>query len=78
MQRFAQEDAAVAFLDFDASSRTGHSHAYDCDVTDFAAVETEIDRIAADLARVDIFVNNTGEDASYVSGQTLYINGGTR
>ncbi|GAA3203011.1 3-oxoacyl-ACP reductase FabG [Actinocorallia longicatena] len=60
VRRFAEEGATVAVVDLDAPERTDHPHAYDCDVTDAAAVAEVFDRIAADHGSLDVLVNNAG------------------
>ncbi|GAB3681641.1 3-oxoacyl-ACP reductase FabG [Actinocorallia lasiicapitis] len=60
VRRFTDEGATVAVVDLGAAARTGHPHAYDCDVTDAAAVQAVFDRVAAELGGLDVLVNNAG------------------
>jgi len=71
-RRFAQEGARVAVLDRDlaAAQRTadqilaegGTALALACDITDRAAVDAAVQRIAAEWSGIDILVNNAGWD----------------
>lgn len=66
-QLFAEHGATVAILDLDAAAAqaaaddlgTGHI-GLACDVTDKAACQTVVDRLAGDWRRIDILVNNAG------------------
>jgi NAD(P)-dependent dehydrogenase (short-subunit alcohol dehydrogenase family) len=64
-QRFADHGATVAVLDIDATGARRVADAvggrsYDVDVTDFGAMETAVDAIAADLGTPTILFNNAG------------------
>ena len=67
-QRFASEGASVAVLDLDESAASttarglGAERAIGlaCDVADAAAVESAVERVVAELGRVDVLVNNAG------------------
>ena len=71
-RRFAQEGARVAVLDRDlaAAQRTadqitsegGTALALACDITDRAAVDAAVQRIANEWGGIDILVNNAGWD----------------
>ncbi len=66
--RFAAEGASVAILDLDesaaveAAGATGAERAIGlaCDVADAGAVESAVDRVVAELGKVDVLVNNAG------------------
>ncbi|MFC7533775.1 3-oxoacyl-ACP reductase FabG [Actinoplanes sp. GCM10030250] len=68
--QFAGEGAAVAVLDLDESACAavvdrikaggGTAVALGCDVSDEAQVDAAIDKVAAELGRVDVLVNNAG------------------
>lgn len=64
---FAEHGAIVAILDLDAAAAQaaagdlGGGHVgLACDVTDRAACQGVVDRLAADWGRIDILVNNAG------------------
>ncbi|HET7735803.1 MAG TPA: glucose 1-dehydrogenase [Nocardioidaceae bacterium] len=67
-KRFADEGASVAILDLDESaaaataSGLGAANAIGvgCDVSDSAAVEAAVGRVAEELGRLDVLVNNAG------------------
>ena len=67
-QRFASEGASVAVLDLDESAAsttarglgTERAIGLACDVADAAAVESAVERVVAELGRVDVLVNNAG------------------
>ncbi|GLY04191.1 MULTISPECIES: 3-oxoacyl-ACP reductase FabG [Actinoplanes] len=68
--QFAREGATVAVLDLDeaACAETvdritaggGTAVAFGCDVADEAQVDAVVDKVAADLGRLDVLVNNAG------------------
>ena len=66
-QLFAEHGATVAILDLDAAAAqaaadelgTGHI-GLACDVTDKAACQAVVDRLAGDWGHVDVLVNNAG------------------
>ena len=60
VRRLEEEGATVAVVDLDARKRSDAVHAYDCVVTDLAAVEVVFARIVAELGGLDILVNNAG------------------
>ena len=55
--RGAEATESVAAAIREAS---GSAEAHACDVTDFAAVRTLVDRIATERGRLDLLVNNAG------------------
>ena len=64
---FAEHGARVAILDLDAgqsaeaaSSLGGAHRGYACDVTDRAACDAAVARVAAELGPLDILINNAG------------------
>ncbi len=67
-QRFASEGASVAVLDLDEDSANGVASGLGaeralgvvCDVSDAGAVEVAVERVVAELGRVDVLVNNAG------------------
>ena len=67
-KRFADEGASVAILDLDESAAAqtaatlGATQAIGvgCDVGDAAAVEAAVSRVADELGRLDVLVNNAG------------------
>lgn len=66
-QLFAEHGATVAILDLDAAAAQaaaddlGAGHiGLACDVTDKAACQAVVDRLAGDWGRIDILVNNAG------------------
>lgn len=57
----ATRGATVAALDRDVSGGVPEPlHAYQCDVSDGAAVAHTVERVAADLGGIDVLVNNAG------------------
>ena len=72
-RRFAEEGARVAILDLDEATakksasalpgadrpRTSHL-GVGCDVSDAASVDAAIERVVAELGRLDVLVNNAG------------------
>ena len=70
--RLAADGARVAVVDLDGDAAAasvaavreqgGSAAAFVADVTDFSAVRSAVDSIAATLGRVDILVNNAGWD----------------
>ncbi len=71
-RRFGEEGARVGVFDIDdkAGRKTadavnaggGKAEAYGVDLTDLEAVKAAVDKMAADLGRADILVNNVGWD----------------
>jgi 2-hydroxycyclohexanecarboxyl-CoA dehydrogenase len=71
-RRFAEEGSKVAVLDLDGGSAgvvadaiaaAGHfGRAYQCDITDRAAVDRVVAEVEADLGPIDVLVNNAGWD----------------
>ena len=71
-QRFIEEGARVVALDYNAEglARFDAAHpeaaaSYTIDVTDPASVELAFSRIANDVDRVDVLINNAGINARY-------------
>ena len=57
---FARRGATVAAVDRDIAGVPEPLHAYECDVSDGAAVAGAVERIAAELGGIDVLVNNAG------------------
>lgn len=68
VEELARCGATVAIVDLDGAAADlkrelgdpEHLFAYDCDVTDSAAVDATVDAIVRDCGRLDIWVNNAG------------------
>jgi len=81
-ERLASDGARVVISDIEAdlakrtaeeiSSRGGEATAIGLDVTDFAAVESAMKGIAADLGGIDILINNAG-----ITADSLILRMGT-
>jgi NAD(P)-dependent dehydrogenase (short-subunit alcohol dehydrogenase family) len=56
----ARRGARVAAVDRDATGVPDPLRAYQCDVSDTAAVRDTVERIADDLGGIDVLVNNAG------------------
>ncbi len=56
----ARRGATVAAVDRDTAGLPEPLRAYQCDVSDTAAVRDAVERIARDLGRIDVLVNNAG------------------
>ena len=56
----ARRGATVAAVDRDATGVPAPLHAYECDVTDGPGVARTVERIAVELGRIDVLVNNAG------------------
>lgn len=56
--------AAVAILDRDVSGASSDALAIACDITNAAAVEAAVARVARELGGVDVVINNAGIGAS--------------
>jgi 3-oxoacyl-[acyl-carrier protein] reductase len=67
-KRFADEGAAVAVLDLDETSAAATAESLGatkavgigCDVSNAAAVDSAVSRVADELGRLDVLVNNAG------------------
>jgi NAD(P)-dependent dehydrogenase (short-subunit alcohol dehydrogenase family) len=59
-----ERGARVAVLDRDPADPTYTALSVPCDVTDAAAVSAAVDRVAAELGRLDVVVNNAGIGAT--------------
>ena len=76
VEQFAQQGAKVAFLDIqkqagveliDKISAHGDPEPYflNCDLTDVDAIQTSVQKIITELGRVDVLVNNAGNDTRH-------------
>jgi len=77
VEAFALQQAQVAFLDVQGDAAlslierlrgagaTAAPKFYECDLTDIAALQQTASRIASDYGRVDVLVNNAGDDTRH-------------